>query len=114
MRDRLVELIKEAKAIEESGIDCKVSDEYIAEHLLSEGVIVPPYKPMPLIDEGDRVLCPICETDLMGCYDACDDTPTVVTCYKCGAWLDNTKAVTREEAEAAIAERSENAKAKHN
>lgn len=44
MRDRLVELIKEAKAIEASGIGCKVSDEYIADHLLAEGVIVPPCK----------------------------------------------------------------------
>ena len=44
MRDRLIKLIKEAKAIEASGIDCKVSDEYIADHLLAEGVIIPPCK----------------------------------------------------------------------
>lgn len=42
MRDRLIELIKEAKAIEASGIDCKVSDEYIADHLIDNGVIIPP------------------------------------------------------------------------
>lgn len=42
MRDRLIELIGEAKTIEASGIDCKVTDEYIADHLLANGVVVPP------------------------------------------------------------------------
>ena len=36
--------------------------EDVADHLLAEGVIVPSDKPLPLIDEGDRVLCPICWT----------------------------------------------------
>lgn len=44
MRDRLVELLDEARSMEASGIDCKVSNEYIADHLLAEGVIVPPCK----------------------------------------------------------------------
>lgn len=44
MRDRLIELIGEAKAIEASGIDCKVTYEYIADYLLANGVIVPPCK----------------------------------------------------------------------
>lgn len=77
----------------------------ISSFLLANGVIVPPYEPMPLIDEGDRVLCPICETDLMGRYIGYDNTPTVVTCYECGAWIDSTKALDREEAEKALAER---------
>ena len=76
--------------------------ERVADHLLAEGVIVPSNKPLPLIDEGDRVLCPICETDLMGCYLGYEESPTVITCYGCGAWLDSTKAVDREEAERAL------------
>ena len=52
MRDRLIELIGEAKAIEASGIDCKVTYEYIADHLLANGVIVPPCK------VGDTVFVP--------------------------------------------------------
>ena len=44
MRDRLIELIGEAKAMEASGIDCKVTYEYIADYLLANGVIVPPCK----------------------------------------------------------------------
>ena len=84
--------------------------ECITDHLLAEGVIVPPYKPLPLVWPDDEfaqeVLCPICETDLMGCYIDGEEAPTVVTCYHCGAWIDSTKAVTREEAEKALAERS--------
>ena len=116
MRDRLIELLKAAdkrcddtKRCEDCvgfghGNECV--NHLIADHLLAEGVIVPSNKPLPLIDEGDRVLCPICETDLMGCYFGYEESPTVVTCYGCGAWIDNTKAVTREEAEKALAERS--------
>ena len=107
MRDRLIELHKRAfEHLLETGEP--FSHENYADFLLAEGVIVPPYKPMPLIDEGDRVLCPICETDLMGYYIGHDNEPTVVTCFECGAWIDSTKAVTQEEAEKAIAERSEN------
>lgn len=122
MRDRLVELLCNVKCEGEEcfgncphriGQKCNKVQRLemcsvfaIADHLLSEGVIVPPYKPLPLIDEGDRVLCPQCETDLMGCYIGYDNTPTVVTCYECGAWIDCTKAVDRKEAEKALAERS--------
>ena len=89
-----------------TGLSIKLPErERLAEHLIASGVIVPPYEPMPLIDEGDRVLCPICETDLMGSYIGYDNTPTVVTCYECGAWIDSTKALDREEAEKALAER---------
>ena len=106
MRDRLVELIK--KVPYGVSVGAKFEQHFcekVADHLLASGVIVLPYKPMPLIDEGDRVLCPICETDLMGQYIGYDNEPTVVTCFECGAWIDSTKAVTREEAEKAIAER---------
>ena len=115
MRDRLIELINKKQ---ESGWKfVGEGEEYItdvfnfelADHLLANGVIVPPYKPLPLVWPDDEfaqeVLCPICETDLMGCYIDGEEAPTVVTCHHCGAWLDSTKAVTREEAEAALAQR---------
>lgn len=110
MRDRLIELLRSAPRTNTVYGDIKLSEpvqtlQTIADHLLAEGVIVPPYKPLPLIDEGDRVLCPICEKDLMGYYIGHDNEPTVVTCFECGAWIDSTKAVTQEEAEAALAER---------
>lgn len=123
MRDRLVELLCNVKCEGEEcfgncphriGQKCNKVQRLemcsvfaIADHLLAKGVIVPPYKPLPLIDEGDRVLCPICETDLMGYYIGYDNEPTVVTCFECGAWIDSTKAVTQEEAEKDLAERRE-------
>lgn len=109
MRDRLIALLEQADEYA-SGVFIDDYDDFLrvrADHLLAAGVIVPPYKPLPLVDECDRVLCPQCGTDLMGCYMAYDESPSVVTCYECGAWLDNTKAVTKEEAERALAERSE-------
>ena len=116
MRDRLIELLKEAheswlRYVDECAFNQTALsfsfEQMFADHLLAKGVIVPPDKPLPLIDEGDRVLCPICETDLMGCYMGYDESPTVVTCYACGSWIDNTKAVTREEAERALERREE-------
>ena len=112
MRDRLIALLREPMptikgyaTVGETRMSI-VDAEHIADRLLANGVIVPSNKSLPLIDEGDRVLCPICETDLMGCYFGYEESPTVVTCYGCGAWLDSTKAVDREEAEKAL-ERSE-------
>ena len=94
---RLKELLKKASEYA-SGVclDCDEAQELCAEYLISEGVIVLPYKPMPLLDEGDRVLCPICETDLMGSYGGYDNEPTIVTCFECGTWIDSRKAITRD------------------
>lgn len=100
MREKLITLIQNAV-----GGCARYWASLIADKLLAEGVIVPPYKPLPLIDEGERVLCPICETDLMGCYLGYEESPSVVTCFGCGAWIDSTTAVDREEAEKALAER---------
>ena len=112
MRNMLIELLKCFRTQICEGLSAKLPDvERLADHLLANGVIVPPYKPLPLVWPDDEfaqeVLCPICETDLMGCYIDGEEAPTVVTCHHCGAWLDSTKAVTREEAEKALAERSE-------
>ena len=97
MKDRLIEIVKES-LVKNIDYTHRLA-ENITDDLLANGVIVPSNKPLPLIDEGDRVLCPICETDLMGCYFGYEEHPTVITCYGCGAWLDSTKAVDREEAE---------------
>ena len=43
-RKRLIELLEEAKAMEASGIDCKVTDEYIADYILADGWMRPPCK----------------------------------------------------------------------
>ena len=106
MRNRLDKLLQDTPYLD------VLNDEHwllAVDHLLAEGVIVPPYKPLPLVWPDDEfaqeVLCPICETDLMGCYIDGEEAPTIVTCCHCGAWLDSTKAVTREEAEKALAER---------
>ena len=44
MRERLIELIAEAHDLEDVGIDSLDIDGYIADHLLENGVIVPPCK----------------------------------------------------------------------
>ena len=108
MRGKLIELIDAFREMD-APHDGRTYTEHLADHLLAGGVIVPPYKPLPLVWPDDEfaqeVLCPICETDLMGCYIDGEEAPTIVTCCHCGAWLDSTKAVTREEAEKALAER---------
>ena len=43
-RDRLIELIAEAHDLEDVGIDSLDIDGYIADHLIENGVIVPPCK----------------------------------------------------------------------
>lgn len=123
MRDRLIKLIKEAKAIEASGIDCKVSDEYIADHLLAEGVIIPPCKVgttlyflynSPYADKPD--LTPrIYKTT--NWYFEVDKTGIVINTSDIHSFnkeydyhLGKTVFLTREEAERALAERSKNGK----
>ena len=111
MRDRLIELLGGFPIWHSTMKEIWMPEavDRLADHLLANGVIVPPYKPLPLVWPDDEfaqeVLCPICETDLMGCYIDGEEAPTVITCYHCGAWLDSTKAVTRDEAEKALAER---------
>ena len=61
-----------------------------------------PYKPFPVVmavDENNSdVFCPFCDTDLSGHYYGGDfETPKIVPCFECGAWLDGTKAITKEE-----------------
>lgn len=50
-------------------------------------------------DDRDTALCPDCGKDLMGLYDG---ERIVLQCPECGQYLDDTKIITRAEAEAAL------------
>lgn len=104
MRDRLIELI-----IASVNGCARNWAETIADYLLANGVIVPQYKPFPVVlseDENNSdVFCPFCETNLSGHYYGGDyEPPKIVPCFECGTWLDATKAITKEEAEAKLKE----------
>lgn len=98
MRDRLIELILETTFRSGS------ISEQIADHLLANGVIVPPHKPINVmrIEDSTDVCCPYCETILSGLYG--EEPTDIIQCYVCGAFLDNTGAITREEAERSLKE----------
>ena len=72
-----------------------------------ENAIVPPCKPMPVMSDvnpfNSDVYCPFCGANLSGFYG--DEPTSTIQCYGCGEFLDNTKSITREEAEKALAER---------
>ena len=111
MRDRLIELLKQRSCYY---VDCRgrscvgcqnvfIQDkdiESIADHLIANGVIVPPRKPVAVVQEIENstdVYCPYCETNLSGLYG--EEPTNIIQCYVCGECLDNTKTITREEAE---------------
>ena len=111
MCDRLIELIKQADdkcghtSCGECGRfgtedDCLIG--LIADYLIENGVIVPPHKPINVmrIEDSTDVCCPYCETILSGLYG--EEPTDIIQCYICGAFLDNTGAITREEAEQAL------------
>ena len=106
MLDRLVELINEAKdeyPTTPSVNCCKPTFAYyLAHHLLTNGVIVLPHKPINVmcIEDSTDVCCPYCETILSGLYG--EEPTDIIQCYICGAFLDNTGAITREEAERSL------------
>lgn len=70
-------------------------------------IIVLPCKPMPVMSDGNPfnsdVYCPFCGANLSGFYG--DEPTSTIQCYGCGEFLDDTKSITREEAEKALAER---------
>lgn len=108
MRDRLIELLGEARAMEASGIKCKVSDGYIADQLLANGWILPPCK------RGDKIYC--IRKDKYGTPFVKELEVRSVTVYgidrftvyttKDDVW-GQTAFATFEEAEKALKERSE-------
>ena len=104
-RDRLIELLRKSGASFENALP-----EEIADHLLANGVIVPPCKPIPLMKDknpfNSDVYCPTCGTNLSGYYG--DEPLSAIQCFNCGELLDNTKSITREEAEKALEGYKEN------
>lgn len=83
--------------------------EHIAKLLRAEkeGRLVVLDEPMlPMIwgdDDRNSVLCPNCERDLMGGFEfARSSEDQMFQCPYCGQPIDSTKAMTREEAEAAL------------
>lgn len=72
-------------------------------------IIELPCTPVPLIRDDDEysddVFCYHCGCNLSGCYsDGDQEALDVVQCYNCGLIIDNTKAITKEEAEQALGE----------
>lgn len=69
-----------------------------------------PRKPLVWGDDNhDTILCPSCEHDLMGGFPEADSCETpMYQCPYCGQPIDGTKALTREEAEAALAQKGRN------
>ena len=109
MRERLIELIYKGIQKHEAEIENYVVpiQEWLADYLLTNGVIVPPYKPFPVVlseDENNSdVFCPFCDTNLSGHYYGGDyEPPKIIPCFECGTWLDGTKTITKEEAERAL------------
>lgn len=113
-RKRLVELKRQFVENFDCG-DCQPENEKCrkclsekeADHLLDNGIVVPTYKPYPVVMSEDEnnsdVFCPFCNTDLSGHYYGGDyEPPKIVACFGCGTWLDGTKAITKEEAEKAL------------
>lgn len=68
-----------------------------------------PYAPIPCIHDGTGfntdAYCPNCGTNLSGYYtDGIEEPLCTIQCYNCGIICDNTKSVTKEEAEQALRE----------
>lgn len=103
-RDRLIGLLIAGvnKFSDKGMIDCTAFSEYLIEN----GVILPPCKPIPLMKDknpfNSDVYCPTCGTNLSGYYG--DEPLSVIQCFNCGELLDNTKSITREEAEKTLNE----------
>lgn len=110
-RERLIELICESIQTDECIGHCNHpycgKCEHLADHLLANGVIVPPCKPIGVMSDGNEfntdVYCPYCGTNLSGLYG--EEPTRIIQCYACGEFLDNRKIITKEEAEKALAER---------
>lgn len=103
-RERLIDLMIEAKRTEpEAGS----FTDYLADYLLEHGVIVLSHKPKPLLKDKNPfntdVYCSYCGTNLSGYYG--NEPNSIIQCFICGEFLDNTKSISREEAEKALKER---------
>ena len=70
-------------------------------------VLDEPRKPLVWDDDDhDSILCPSCKHDLMGGFPEAESSETTMyQCPYCGQPIDGTRALTRDEAEAALAEK---------
>ena len=115
MRDRLMELISQVQYM--GGLEAKLAD-----HLLAEGVIVPPCKVGQMVYVTDIIDGKICECEVVSVkgfageentlieYVAPKEIPDVVS-YECpDTEIGISIFLSCEEAEKALAERSENGK----
>lgn len=105
MKNRLIELLLNVDyALDTDGRKAKDSAEFIADYLLENGVVVLSNKPIGVMSDGNEfnsdVYCPYCGTNLSGLYG--DEPTKIIQCYQCGNYLDNTKIITKEEAEQAL------------
>jgi len=103
MRDRLIEfLFKANDIVKRNGFEFNAN--VIADYLLENGVVVLSNKPIGVMSDGNEfnsdVYCPYCGTNLSGLYG--DEPTKIIQCYQCGNYLDNTKIITKEEAEQAL------------
>lgn len=103
MRDRLIELIAEAHDLEDLGIDFFDIDGYIADHLLENGVIVPPCKVGDKLYIVATVSEKVIECTIIGIW-IYDDVCSVITDYGTihNDSLGKSVFFTKEEAEQAL------------
>ena len=119
MRDRLIELLNNYE--KEWRVDFPVTTEDLADHLLANGVIVPPCNLGDMVYVTDIFEGKIaeCEVIKVECFAGDEVTlieykapkEDVVYSYECSdTELGKTVFLTKKEAEKALAERSENGK----
>lgn len=125
MRDRLIELIMECSTYTpEYSEQARLHAEYLAQHLLNEGVIVPPCKigdTVFIIDEGDEgsepyvldVVITAYGYDISGFWATLNlPLGLKMSAHFGERMFGKSVFLTREEAEKALEERSENGKYK--
>lgn len=106
MRERSIELLEDAKRKARGTIGSMNGGfgAWYADYLLANGVVVLPNTPIGVVtDDNDfnsDVYCPYCGRNLSGYYG--DEPNSIIQCFDCGKFLDNTKILSREEAEKAL------------
>lgn len=105
-RERLIELFLQPMNVADF-YDKEMIAKAYADRILADGWIRPLCKPTPVMSDGNPfnsdVYCPFCGANLSGFYG--DEPTSIIQCYGCGEFLDNTKSIAREEAKKALKER---------
>jgi len=94
-------------AYEDTGLTPEQCAEY-AEAEREGRLVVLDRKPLPLVSKPDRTdaYCPYCDEDVSGLWGVADYVPDICQCPECGEFVDvYASTITREEAEAALAEK---------